>query len=61
MSTFFIILIIIGLVLAFIVFPLFLDYNCKNPYILPNALIIIFILMMIAFIITFLCELYIIA
>lgn len=61
MSTFFIILTIIGLVLAFIVFPLFLDYNNKNPYILPNALIIIFILMMIAFIITFLCELYIIA
>ena len=61
MSTFFIILTIIGLVLSFIVFPLFLDYNNKNPYILPNALIIIFILMMIAFIITFLCELYIIA
>lgn len=60
MSTFFIILTIIGLVLAFIVFPLFLDYNHKNPYILPNALIIVFILMMIAFIITFLCELYII-
>lgn len=60
MSMYLIILITIALILAFIIFPLFLEYNKKNPYIIPSPLIIIFIILMIAFIITFLCELYII-
>lgn len=58
MSISYILLIAIGFVIAFIIFPLFLYSNVKNPELLPNVLIAIFVIAIITILILYIYELH---
>lgn len=58
MSIIHILIIAIGFIMGFIIFPLFLYNNLQDPTTLPNILIIIFVIAIIMILILYIYELH---